>query len=151
MARLVPGSDEGCGGACSTNTSPLAEEEEGGCGSANGRTVGGDMAGVEKQLAQNETAIEQNLEVEITVKNVKQGKSKKKSAPPQQKKGNKQVMGQCRICGYLSSQDVCKACVLLEGLNKARPKNGIEVGYEGGGKGVDRVVGALGRTIIGGD
>jgi cytoplasmic tRNA 2-thiolation protein 1 len=39
-------------------------------------------------------------------------------------------MGQCSKCGYLSSQDVCKACVLLEGLNKNRPKNQIEVGYE---------------------
>lgn len=37
-------------------------------------------------------------------------------------------MGQCARCGYLSSQAVCKACVLLEGLNKNRPKRGIEVG-----------------------
>ena len=39
-----------------------------------------------------------------------------------------QKLGQCERCGYLSSQAVCKACVLLEGLNKARPKTGIEVG-----------------------
>jgi cytoplasmic tRNA 2-thiolation protein 1 len=39
-------------------------------------------------------------------------------------------MGQCKKCGYLSSQEVCKACVLLEGLNKNRPKNKIELGYE---------------------
>ena len=56
----------------------------------------------------------------------------------QEKKSNKkaskdvsipmQKLGQCERCGYLSSQAVCKACVLLEGLNKARPKTGIEVG-----------------------
>jgi cytoplasmic tRNA 2-thiolation protein 1 len=166
MARLVPGSDEGCGGACSNNI-PVAEEEEGGCGSANGRTVGGDMANMEKQLAQNDTAIDQTLEVEITSKTVngsKQhsrhdsapapGKKGKKPAPP--RKSNKQVMGQCKICGYLSSQDVCKACVLLEGLNKARPKNNIEVGYEvpdlqQRDQGADGVASALQRTSIGGD
>lgn len=33
--------------------------------------------------------------------------------------------GTCRNCGYLSSQDVCKACILLEGLNKGIPQLGI--------------------------
>ncbi|KAK6439803.1 cytosolic thiouridylase subunit Ctu1 [Oleoguttula sp. CCFEE 5521] len=41
---------------------------------------------------------------------------------------SKQKLGQCEKCGYLSSQAVCKACMLLEGLNKARPHTGIEVG-----------------------
>ncbi|KAK3054082.1 cytosolic thiouridylase subunit Ctu1 [Extremus antarcticus] len=40
----------------------------------------------------------------------------------------KQRLGQCERCGYLSSQAVCKACVLLDGLNKARPRTGVEVG-----------------------
>ncbi|KAK5153655.1 cytosolic thiouridylase subunit Ctu1 [Recurvomyces mirabilis] len=39
-----------------------------------------------------------------------------------------QTLGQCERCGYLSSQAVCKACVLLEGLNKSRPRTGVEVG-----------------------
>ncbi|OQO11240.1 Cytoplasmic tRNA 2-thiolation protein 1 [Cryoendolithus antarcticus] len=46
----------------------------------------------------------------------------KRTLPPKQK------LGQCEKCGYLSSQAVCKACMLLEGLNKARPQTGIEVG-----------------------
>lgn len=33
--------------------------------------------------------------------------------------------GKCIICGYLSSQKICKACVLLEGLNKGLPRLGI--------------------------
>jgi cytoplasmic tRNA 2-thiolation protein 1 len=156
MAKLVPGSDEGCGGACSSNI-PVAEEEEGGCGSANGRTVGGDMANMEKQLSSNDTAADQNLEVEITSKNmngVAKGKKGKKGITP--RKSTKQVMGQCKICGYLSSQDVCKACVLLGGLNKARPKNKIEVGYEvqdvqQRDQGADGVASAMQRTSIGGD
>ncbi|ORX95972.1 hypothetical protein BCR34DRAFT_593995 [Clohesyomyces aquaticus] len=158
MAKLVPGSDEGCGGACSSAV-PAAEEEEGGCGSANGRTAGGEMANLEQQLVQGDVATEHDLEVEITLKTVASqgtndvngngnGNSNGKLAHVAQssnarkvrknkggqafipRKTPKQVMGQCRICGYLSSQDVCKACVLLEGLNKSRPKNNIEIGYE---------------------
>jgi cytoplasmic tRNA 2-thiolation protein 1 len=142
MAKLIPGSDEGCGGTCSSAV-PVAEEEEGGCGSANGRTAGGEMARMEHHLAQNEAAAENGLEVEITTGNVngpqngsvpltngKKGKANK-GKPTPSRKLPKQVMGQCKICGYLSSQEICKACMLLDGLNKNRPKNKIEVGYEG--------------------
>ena len=31
----------------------------------------------------------------------------------------------CKQCGYISSNELCKACVLLEGLNKGRPKLGV--------------------------
>ncbi|KAK8746705.1 hypothetical protein OTU49_017151, partial [Cherax quadricarinatus] len=31
----------------------------------------------------------------------------------------------CERCGHISSQSVCKACVLLEGLNKGKPRLGI--------------------------
>ncbi|KAL1930620.1 hypothetical protein VTP01DRAFT_10782 [Rhizomucor pusillus] len=31
----------------------------------------------------------------------------------------------CERCGYMSSKDVCKACVLLEGLNRGLPQLGI--------------------------
>uniref|UniRef100_A0A0A9G9J5 Cytoplasmic tRNA 2-thiolation protein 1 C-terminal domain-containing protein n=1 Tax=Arundo donax TaxID=35708 RepID=A0A0A9G9J5_ARUDO len=33
--------------------------------------------------------------------------------------------GTCGRCGYISSQKVCKACVLLDGLNRGLPKLGI--------------------------
>lgn len=35
------------------------------------------------------------------------------------------VQGICKRCGYISSQPLCKACVLLEGLNKGLPRLGI--------------------------
>jgi len=35
-----------------------------------------------------------------------------------------QQPGQCQRCGYISSQLVCKACTLLEGLNKGRARIG---------------------------
>lgn len=65
------------------------------------------------------------VQVKPAEKNSKQAAKKDKSAP-------KQKLGQCERCGYLSSQSICKACVLLEGLNKARPRTGIEVGGEAG-------------------
>lgn len=33
--------------------------------------------------------------------------------------------GICARCGYISSQEVCKACVMLEGLNKGVPRLGV--------------------------
>ena len=147
MAKLVPGNDDSCGNGCG-NQVVAADEEEGGCGSSNGRTVGGEMASMEVQLAQNEQAEDTGLEVEITAQNVnglrngisnstssdntpsvngKKGQKGKGKPQPLRKAPPRQVMGQCKQCGYLSSQEICKACVLLEGLNKNRPKNQIEV------------------------
>ncbi|CAD7081797.1 unnamed protein product [Hermetia illucens] len=37
----------------------------------------------------------------------------------------KVVRGICSKCGFVSSQQPCKACVLLEGLNRGLPKLGI--------------------------
>ena len=33
-----------------------------------------------------------------------------------------QKAGSCVRCGYMSSQTLCKACLLLEGLNRGLPK-----------------------------
>jgi len=33
--------------------------------------------------------------------------------------------GTCKECGYISSQDICKACVMLAGLNRGLPQLGI--------------------------
>jgi len=147
MAKLVPGNDDNCGNGCG-NHAVAAEEEEGGCGSSNGRTAGGEMASMEAQLAQNEKAAENGLEVEITAAtskgllngtndrassedttlvSSKKGRGGKGKPQTSRKAAPRQVMGQCKRCGYLSSQEICKACVLLEGLNKNRPKNQIEV------------------------
>ncbi|XP_063050352.1 cytoplasmic tRNA 2-thiolation protein 1 [Engraulis encrasicolus] len=35
------------------------------------------------------------------------------------------TQGSCQRCGYISSQALCKACVLLEGLNRGLPRLGI--------------------------
>lgn len=129
MARLVPPEIKG---------SVVAEPEDArGCGSVNGRSSGGELVETEKQLAQNETAA--TREVEVLLPGATDGvplvsTSKKASTHDKKPKGKRKVIGQtmgkCDKCGYLSSQKVCKACMLLEGLNKNRPQTSIEVGIE---------------------
>lgn len=143
MAKLVPGADgdKACGGTgCGSATQALPDEDEGGCGSAQGRNSGGDMAKMELALSQNQAAESHGLETEITLSSVASKAPKKKGKTKGQangqssnvpaKKAVKQTMGQCIRCGYLSSQTVCKACMLLEGLNKNRPKTSVGMGEE---------------------
>ncbi|EMC97747.1 hypothetical protein BAUCODRAFT_104479 [Baudoinia panamericana UAMH 10762] len=154
MAKLVPVDDGHCGGACGgQSSSDLAQHEDDaqrGCGNSNGADASGEMARMEKQLRENEQAEVDGTEIEI-VPSVKhhdrhtshpaaalpskalsvpiRTKQEKRSTrkPTRDAAAPKQRLGQCERCGYLSSQAICKACVLLEGLNKARPRTGIEV------------------------
>lgn len=147
MARLVPvevGGLAGCAGrgAAAGAGDDGEEEGDGGCGSANGRSSGGEMVEMERRLVGDEVA--EGREVEVTSprpgsqphdrieEKSKSGKvSNKKPSGRLGRKLPKQQMGQCTRCGYLSSQEICKACMLLEGLNKNRPKMEIELGSEG--------------------
>jgi cytoplasmic tRNA 2-thiolation protein 1 len=124
MARLVPlelRSSRGC-----------AAEETNGCGSAKTQTS---MASMERELSINQAAAAQETEIQLPARNDAQiqpgavGVHDKKPSRPR-KKTQQQTMGQCEKCGYMSSQRVCKACMLLDGLNKARPQQTIEVGVE---------------------
>lgn len=138
MAKLVPATSNGsCADGCG-NGAVAVEQGEGGCGSANTRSSGGEMAEMERQLNMNNVAAERNLEVEIRSEASSPGRPTMAAAPKRSNKkpkGNaftprkvaQQTMGQCARCGYLSSQTVCKACTLLEGLNKSRPKKEIEI------------------------
>ena len=159
MARCVPEEAGGgsCGAECGGNSKKqLAatednEDREGGCGSANGRTGGNEMAEMEKHLQQSEAAEAEAREIEITSANIdgqrhdrgqkvqdddhgsngsalNGSRGRKKGPAKTPKKMQKRQMGQCQQCGYLSSQAVCKACMLLEGLNKNRPDTEVAVG-----------------------
>ncbi|ERF74213.1 Cytoplasmic tRNA 2-thiolation protein 1 [Endocarpon pusillum Z07020] len=139
MARLVPPellSSSSCDGGI--------DGEEGatsGCGSTKGRSGHGEMVDMEKRLAENEAASTQETEVTLSSANDRprdavQAKPKPKpfSIHDKRQKGRRkaaaQQMGKCERCGYLSSQTICKACLLLEGLNRNRPKTTIEIGVE---------------------
>lgn len=143
MAKLVPAEVTGvpkCAGRKAEVLAADREEEEGagGCGSGNGRSSGSEMAGMEKQLRDNEGAGAR--EVEITSAQVPRQRdtnsSMASSRPGNLRKevmGRKlprQTLGTCQRCGYMSSQAICKACTLLEGLNKNRPQVEIEVDAE---------------------
>ena len=119
MAALVP-RDTTQNGKSGNATAAAEEESAGGCGSQNGRSSGGEMAAMEKQLTENEAA--QTNETEILLP---QNNGAKHIKPIKT-----QTLGHCERCGYISSQKVCKACTLLEGLNRNRPKTAIEVGVE---------------------
>ncbi|KAK2809399.1 nucleotidyltransferase [Emmonsiellopsis sp. PD_5] len=121
MARLVPPEISGSG-KCAGATATSGQTDDyaaGGCGSQNGRTSGGEMADMERRLAENQAAAVNETEISSA------------RVPGARVKGQKplklQTMGQCERCGYLASQKICKACMLLEGLNKNRPKTSIEV------------------------
>ncbi|KAH8668233.1 hypothetical protein BGZ60DRAFT_46420 [Tricladium varicosporioides] len=139
MARLVPEVVTGVSQCKSQKVSLLnadgEEEGIGGCGSVNGRNSGGEMADMEKKLRQDEEASAREIDITTTIKNElnSQQHDRKIENKPERKQGKKlvrQTLGNCNKCGYMSSQDICKACTLLEGLNKNRPKMEIAVDIE---------------------
>ncbi|PVH89891.1 adenine nucleotide alpha hydrolases-like protein [Cadophora sp. DSE1049] len=144
MAKLVPEEVTGISQCKSQKVSLSSadgeEEGAGGCGSTNGRTRGGEMADMEKKLQEDEEASSREIDVTSLPSNGTSGQrhdrmngEKEKRSGAKQglgKKLNRQVLGTCKNCGYMSSQDICKACMLLEGLNKNRPKMDIEIDVE---------------------
>ncbi|GKT98138.1 hypothetical protein FLAG1_04680 [Fusarium langsethiae] len=123
MARLTPDKGQGACGGCDEG------EGIGGCGSANGRTSGNEMAQVEASLKQQHksTALETEITANGTPKDdavplpVRTKRPKHNEAPS----APKQSLGKCVKCGYMSSQTMCQACTLLEGLNKNRAEIAI--------------------------
>jgi cytoplasmic tRNA 2-thiolation protein 1 len=141
MAKLVP--PELIGSTVYTGKIDGEDEATAGCVGAAGRSNGGEMAEMEQRLAENEAASAQETEIILPLASSQplstvQAKAKSKPKPvsihdKKQKGRGKftgQQLGKCERCGYISSQIICKACMLLEGLNKNRPKTAIEVGVE---------------------
>lgn len=118
MARLTPDKNEG---ACACD-----DEGSGGCGTANTNGSTKEMAQLEAKLSESQAA--EKLETEIKSGSVPAGndtvqlpvRSKKPRDQPQPTA--LQTLGKCIRCGYMSSQDICQACTLVERLNKNRPE-----------------------------
>jgi cytoplasmic tRNA 2-thiolation protein 1 len=142
MAKLVPPEISGSG-RCLPTASVTAQTDgetedyaTGGCGNQSGRTSGGEMAEMEKKLFEDEAALSHETEITSSQLGSLPSKAQRTNIASQPgheggKTGRKrlkvQKMSQCSRCGYLTSQKICKACSLLEGLNKNRPKTAIEV------------------------
>ncbi|KAG5953166.1 nucleotidyltransferase [Claviceps sorghi] len=121
MARLTPDKIQD---ACACDEG----EGMGGCGSADGRTSGSEIAQMEAKLRAKERAAD--LETEITASHVSAGDGSVKLPVRGQRSTERsiaplQTLGKCIKCGYMSSQEMCQACTLLENLNKNRPEVSI--------------------------
>ncbi|KAF9875980.1 pp-loop atpase superfamily [Colletotrichum karsti] len=125
MARLVVGGpSSSC--ACKGSSAPVAEDDyAGGCGSQNGKGSKGEIAQLDAQLSQ--TTLDADLETDYT------SSSTAKTAPKTKNGAGKgdtsshtisplQKLGKCERCGYMSSQAICQACLLVDGLNKNKPE-----------------------------
>ena len=136
MARLVPPEVSTTGSSSANGNEVIVavdgEDGEAGCGSSNGRTSGGGMADMEQKLRGEEAA--NSKETDFTLQgqrhDIGKGNASPAAAARIPKRLPKQQLQNCVRCGYLSSQSVCKACMLLEGLNKNRPKTEIKVSVE---------------------
>ena len=107
----------------------LDEENVGGCGSGGGTSGAAQMADLEKQVCANEDAASRETEIKAPSAQ----KNDKRAKTNGTRTLSKPQLGRCERCGYISSQSVCKACVLLEGLNKNRPKVSVQIENEGDG------------------
>ncbi|KAL8757646.1 MAG: hypothetical protein Q9199_002071 [Rusavskia elegans] len=143
MARLVPPevSNPGPSAAGTKDIAVVLDGEaegEGGCGSSNGRASGGEMAVMEQKSRDEEAQDGKETqngdnEIDFTLEGQRHDRHKPPTAAKTSSKAKrlpKQQLQKCGQCGYLSSQTVCKACMLLEGLNKNRPKTQISVSIE---------------------
>lgn len=140
MAKLVPEEVTGISQCKSQKVSLSSadgeEEGAGGCGST-GRSSGGEMADMEKKLQQDDDSAAREVEItslpskpaDVQLYNKVEPKVEERKAFKKNtgKILTKQTLGTCQKCGYMSSQAICKACTLLEGLNKNRPKMDIEI------------------------
>ncbi|EHK99775.1 putative Cytoplasmic tRNA 2-thiolation protein 1 [Glarea lozoyensis 74030] len=115
MAKLVPEEVTGISQCKSQKVSLSSADGEdegaGGCGSANGRSSGGEMAAMEKKLQQDETASSREIDMSNPIASGQNHDRLIKKTGP-------------------IKPEICKACTLLEGLNKNRPKMEIEIDVE---------------------
>ncbi|KAM0322323.1 hypothetical protein ACHAQA_009613 [Verticillium albo-atrum] len=121
MARLVPGSSTK---ACACPSEGMADDGgTAGCGSKQGRSMESEVAVIEAKLRR--ATVDEGLEVDFTAtdsnKKVQARREDRKSAlAPDAAPTELQKLGKCKRCGYMTSQDFCQACLLVDSLNKNR-------------------------------
>lgn len=150
MASCVPVESGGPGFRDNVEAvATLVDSGSTGCSSGEASEEVSEMAALERKLEEEQEAAEQALEQEITStsKNKHQRVRRPSNLPTsgllthesmavvskatklssRTTKTVRQRMGQCERCGYLSSQVICKACMLLESLNRSRPRTSVAV------------------------
>lgn len=101
---------------------------------------------IDKLQKQYEEQLKLKLEDQKQAKKEEALKPKEQSSSSQSAGSDKfdastRKEGRCQRCGYLSNNKICKACVLLEGLNVGRAK--LQIQLEGSGE-----TGAEGSALI---
>lgn len=131
MARLVPGQQPD---RCMTRNGQAAHERHGHeanvqiCGPGSEQISENEMSAVEDKPkgVQSTNIMETDVTAAVPLRprpNVANKASEEAAKQPGLKSTvGTQVMGTCEKCGYMSSQSICQACMLLEGLNRNRPQ-----------------------------
>ncbi|KAF4780891.1 PP-loop family protein [Colletotrichum scovillei] len=128
MARLVAGGS-GSSCACKGSAPRVAEDDFiAGCGSQQSKGLATEIAQLDASLSQ--TTLTKSQETDFTTApspSLKIGKKIQNSPEtPRPRHGQAQAttsaplqtLGKCEKCGYMSSQAICQACLLVDGLNK---------------------------------
>ncbi|KXH46802.1 PP-loop family protein [Colletotrichum simmondsii] len=128
MARLVAGGS-GSSCACKGSAPRVAEDDFiAGCGSQQSKGLATEIAQLDASLSQ--TTLTKSQETDFTTAPSTSPKIGKKiqnsSETPRPRHGQAQAttsaplqtLGKCERCGYMSSQAICQACLLVDGLNK---------------------------------
>ncbi|KAL2879175.1 cytosolic thiouridylase subunit Ctu1 [Colletotrichum sp. CLE4] len=128
MARLVAGgSSSSC--ACKGSVPRVAEDDfVAGCGSQQSKGLETEIAQLDTSLSQATLAKSQETDFTPapssspnTAKKTQKPSETPKSRPGQAQTAPSaplQTLGKCERCGYMSSQAICQACLLVDGLNK---------------------------------
>ncbi|KAL0934199.1 pp-loop atpase superfamily [Colletotrichum truncatum] len=128
MGRLVSGATANSSTCKGAAAHLLEEGSSGGCGSHNGRGSKGDIAQLDAELSR--IAVDADLATDFTgsrpattMSNDNSHSGPVKPAPSRVPLGTPlQRLGKCERCGYMSSQAICQACLLVDGLNKNKPE-----------------------------
>ncbi|KAK1983422.1 PP-loop family protein [Colletotrichum cereale] len=119
MARLVVGGQSSTS-ACKDSSARDAEDDyTTGCGSQQGKASKKEIAQLDVSLSQ--ATLEEGLEMDFTSAAAANNRTQTKNQPlPNQALLGTplQTLGKCERCGYMSSQAICQACLLVDGLNK---------------------------------
>ncbi|KAM0271098.1 hypothetical protein ACHAQH_009220 [Verticillium albo-atrum] len=126
MARLVPGSSTN---SCACPARGLTEDDDAStCGSKQGRSMESEVANIEENLRR--VAVDKDSEVDFTPMDnssiMRLKREGRKDASTADTLPDLQKLGKCQRCGYMTSQTFCQACILVDSLNKNRPR--VEIG-----------------------
>ncbi|EFQ35459.1 PP-loop family protein [Colletotrichum graminicola] len=119
MARLVAGGQSSTY-ACRGSSARDAEHDyTTGCGSQQSKASKKEIAQLDASLSQ--ATIDDDLEIDFTRTAAADNRTQTKNQPlPNRALPSVplQTLGKCERCGYMSSQAICQACLLVDGLNK---------------------------------